>query len=157
VEDFRGGGSDDIGDVSWAVPTVTLRYPSNIPGLPGHNWSNGIAMATPLAHEGATAGAKVLAMTMLDFLLTPALVDSAWSYYRNVQTKTVQYRPLLRPEDRPATWMNADVMARFRPEMQRYYFDPARFPNYLAQLGITYPTIPAAGAPCPPPPAAQRP
>jgi aminobenzoyl-glutamate utilization protein B len=30
-----GGGSDDIGDVSWALPTITLRYPSNIPGLPG--------------------------------------------------------------------------------------------------------------------------
>ncbi len=55
-EDNRGGGSDDIGDVSWAVPTVTLRYPSNIPNLPGHNWVNGIAMATPLAHKGATAG-----------------------------------------------------------------------------------------------------
>jgi len=48
-EDNRGGGSDDIGDVSWAVPTVTLRYPSNIPNLPGHNWVNGIAMATPIA------------------------------------------------------------------------------------------------------------
>src|SRR3954462_15071653 len=33
VEDNRGGGSDDIGDISWNVPTVTLRYPSNIPGL----------------------------------------------------------------------------------------------------------------------------
>jgi aminobenzoyl-glutamate utilization protein B len=28
-----GGGSDDIGDVSWNVPTVTLRFPSNIPGI----------------------------------------------------------------------------------------------------------------------------
>ena len=68
VRDNRGGGSDDIGDVSWNVPTVTLRYPSNIPGLPGHNWANAIAMATPIAHKGATAGAKVQAMTMLDLL-----------------------------------------------------------------------------------------
>ena len=56
-----GGGSDDIGDVSWNVPTVTLRFPSNIPGLPGHNWANAIAMATPIAHKGAIAGAKVQA------------------------------------------------------------------------------------------------
>ena len=34
-EDKRGGGSDDIGDVSWNVPTVTLRYPVEHPGLPG--------------------------------------------------------------------------------------------------------------------------
>ena len=67
-EDKRGGGSDDIGDVSWTVPTVTLGYPSNIPGLPGHNWANAIAMATPIAHKGVVAGAKVQAMTMLDLL-----------------------------------------------------------------------------------------
>ena len=69
-----GGGSDDIGDVSWNVPTVTLRYPANIPGGPGHNWANGIAMATPIAHKGVVAGAKVQAMTMLDILLHPELV-----------------------------------------------------------------------------------
>src|SRR5437867_8362133 len=34
----QGGASDDIGDISWSVPTVTLRYPSNIPGLPGPHW-----------------------------------------------------------------------------------------------------------------------
>ena len=33
-----GGGSDDIGDVAWSGPTITLRFPSNIPGTPGHNW-----------------------------------------------------------------------------------------------------------------------
>jgi aminobenzoyl-glutamate utilization protein B len=155
-EQRRGGGSDDIGDISWAVPTVTLRYPSNIPALPGHNWSNGIAMATPIAHKGAVAGAKVQAMTMLDFLLQPALVDSAWSYFRNVQTKTVQYRPLMRPEDRPAVEMNADVMARFRPAMRRWYYDPARYRTYLEQLGVTYPTLRRPDGSCPAPPAAQR-
>src|SRR6185369_16523213 len=45
LEDNTGGGSDDIGDISWNMPTVTLRYPSNIPGLPGHNWSSAIASA----------------------------------------------------------------------------------------------------------------
>ena len=35
LEDNNGGGSDDIGDISWNMPTVTLSYPSNIPGLPG--------------------------------------------------------------------------------------------------------------------------
>ena len=70
AENLRmGGGSDDIGDVSWNVPTVTLRFPSNIPGPPGHNWANAISMATPIAHKGAVAGAKVQALTMLDILL----------------------------------------------------------------------------------------
>src|SRR5208283_413926 len=86
-----GGGSDDIGDISWNVPTVTLRYPSNIPGGPGHNWANAISMATPIAHKGVIAGAKVQAMTMLDLLLHPELADQAKNYFRE-QTKDVKYQ-----------------------------------------------------------------
>ena len=56
--------------MSWVVPTITLNYPSNIPGLPGHHWANAISMATPIAHKGVVAGAKVQAMTMLDILLS---------------------------------------------------------------------------------------
>ncbi|HEY6508054.1 MAG TPA: amidohydrolase, partial [Vicinamibacterales bacterium] len=89
-EDKRGAGSDDIGDVSWTVPTVILRYPANIPGLPGHNWSSAVASATPIAHKGVVAGAKVQAMTVLDLLTTPALVAQAWSYFNDVQTKDVK-------------------------------------------------------------------
>ena len=72
-----GTGSDDIGDVTWTVPSVTLYYPANIPGTPGHNWADGIAMATPIAHKGVIAGAKVQAMTLLDLLLHPTLVPEA--------------------------------------------------------------------------------
>src|SRR4030095_12481219 len=81
-----GGGSDDIGDISWNMPTVTLRYPSNIAGLPGHHWANAVAMATPIAHKGVTAGAKVQAMTILDLLNSPEKVQEAWKYFREVQT-----------------------------------------------------------------------
>ena len=143
-----GGGSDDIGDVSWNVPNVTLRFPSNIPELPGHHWSNAIAMATPIAHKGATAGAKVMAMTMLDLLLRPELVDSAWAYFRNVQTKDMQYEPLLRPEDKPPTELNAEILEDYRPAMRKYYYDPKRYKTYLEQLGITYPTLRSADSTC---------
>ena len=105
-----GGPSDDIGDISWNVPTVTLMYPANIPGGPGHNWANGIAMATPIAHKGVVAGAKVQAMTMLDLLLHPELVSAAWDYFRNVQTKDVKYQSFLRPDDKPAIWVNQKIM-----------------------------------------------
>jgi len=136
-----GGGSDDIGDVSWNVPTVTLRYPSNIPGGPGHNWANGIAMATPIAHKGVVAGAKVQAMTALDILLHPELVKSAWDYFNNVQNKDMKYTSFLRPDDKPAIWLNAKTMEKYRDEMKKYYYDPAKYDNYLDQLGIKYPTV----------------
>src|SRR3977135_15736 len=103
-----GGGSDDVGDISWNVPMVYLRYPANIPNLPGHSWENGIAMATPIAHKGSTAGAQVQAMRALDFLLSPELIKQAWAYFRDVQTKDVKYTPLMNPSDQPAIELNKD-------------------------------------------------
>lgn len=140
-EDLRGGGSDDIGDVSWNVPTVTLRYPSNIPGLPGHSWWNAIAMATPIAHKGVVAGAKVQAMTVLDLMTKPTVITQAWDYFRNVQTKDIKYFPLMRAEDQPATWLNKAIMDKYRAEMRKYYYDPTKYKTYLDQLGVKYPTV----------------
>ncbi len=138
-EDNRGGGSDDIGDVSWSVPTVTLRYPGNIPGTSAHNWSAAIAEATPVAHKGATAGAKVEAMTVMDLLLKPELVQQSWDYFRNTQGKLAVYTPFPGDNDKPATWLNERLMQELRPEMRKFYYDPARFKTYLDQLGIGYP------------------
>jgi aminobenzoyl-glutamate utilization protein B len=135
-----GGGSDDIGDVSWVVPTITLRYPSNIPAGPGHNWADAIAMATPIAHKGIVAGAKVQAMTILDLLVNPAIVKSAWDYFRTVQTKDVKYKSFLRPDDKPAVWLNEKIMQQYREKMKPLYYDP-KYASYLDQLGIQYPTV----------------
>jgi aminobenzoyl-glutamate utilization protein B len=135
-----GGGSDDIGDVSWVVPTVTLRYPANIPGTPGHSWMDAIAMATPIAHKGSTAGAKVMAATLLDILMKPELVTEAKRYFTE-QTKDVKYTPLIRPQDRPATELNVDIMARYREQMKQFYYDPSKHRTYLEQLGVTYPMV----------------
>ncbi len=141
LEEPKSGGSDDIGDVSWIVPTITIRYPSNIPGLPGHHWSNAIAMATPIAHKGVVAGAKVVAMTMLDLLTKPKLRQAAWDYFNTVQTKDQKYVPMLSAEDKPALEINADIMAEYAPKLREYYYDPSRYPTYLDQLGIEFPML----------------
>jgi len=141
LEQYAGGGSDDIGDVSWNMPTVTMRYPANMPGGPGHNWANAIAMATPVAHKGALAGAKVQALTLLDLFLDGETVDAAWTYFNDVQTTETTYTPFITPDDHPAIWLNEDIMARWRERMRPYYYDPSRFDSYLEQLGIEYPTV----------------
>lgn len=137
----RSGGSDDIGDVSWVLPTVTMRFPSNIPGLPGHHWANAIAMATPIAHKGVTAGAKAEAMTILDFLLNPELVDEAWDYFKNVQTKEEEYKPMISADDEAPIYLNKQIMDLYRPMMEKYYYDETKYDSYLEQLGVTYPTL----------------
>src|SRR6187402_11945 len=140
-ESFTGGPSDDIGDVSWNLPTVTLRYPANIPNLPGHNWANSIAMATPIAHKGVVAGAKAQAMTLLDLLNKPELLASAWDYFNRVQSKNQKYVPFIRPEDKPHTELNKAIMDKYETELQKYYYDADKYPSYLDQLGIKYPTL----------------
>ena len=135
----ESGGSDDIGDISWIMPTITLRYPANIPDLPGHHWSNAISMATPVAHKGVVAGSKVMAMTLLDLMTQPQLLVSAKAYFKDVQTKDQAYVPMLSATDRPQIQINAETMARFRPEMRKYYYDSKKYPTYLDQLGIKWP------------------
>lgn len=136
-----GGGSDDIADISWSLPTVVLRYPSNIPSLPGHHWSNAISMATPIAHKGIIAGAKTEAMTLVDLFLNPELIAASWDYYKNEQTKEIQYTPLVGPKDFPATYLNKEIMEKFKPQLKQYYYNPVKYKTYLDQLGITYPTL----------------
>ncbi|KAB7645618.1 amidohydrolase [Polymorphobacter fuscus] len=133
-----GGGSDDIGDIMWTVPTITIRYPSNIPNAIGHNVQSAIAMATPIAHKGVVVGAKAVAMTVLDLMMTPKLVADAKTYFKDVQLKTDKYDPVLAKGDSPAIWLNADAMTRMRPQMEKFYYDPAKHDTYLDQLGIDY-------------------
>ncbi|ALL13676.1 amidohydrolase [Caulobacter henricii] len=135
----ESGGSDDIGDISWIMPTITINYPSNIPELPGHHWANAISMATPIAHKGVAAGSKVVAMTALDLLTQPKLLAAANSYFKDVQTKDQKYVPMLAATDRPQTQINAGIMATYRPAMSKFYYDPSKYGTYLEQLGVEWP------------------
>jgi aminobenzoyl-glutamate utilization protein B len=140
-----GGPSDDIGDITWNVPTVSLSYPANFQAGPGHHWANAIPMATPIAHKGVNAGARVQALTALDLVLRPDLVSQARDYFENVQLKQRKYASFLRPQDQPAIWLNKTTMDRYRPAMRKYYFDPAKYKTYMdqmkAEFGIVYPTL----------------
>ncbi len=140
-----GGGSDDIAEVSWNLPTIRLRYPGNIPGMTGHHWSSGIAMATPIAHRGANYGSRVIAMTAIELVNEPALVEEAWTYFREVTTKDFQWASLIPAGIEPPIFINAEKMARFRPLLEELRYDPTRFDTYLEQLGITYPTVRTEG------------
>ncbi len=136
-----GGGSDDIADISWTIPTIVLHYPANIPGLKGHHWGDAIAMATPIAHKGCLAGAKATAMTLIDMFTTPGIIADAKKYFIEVQTKDTHYIPFITDKDPAPTYLNKEKMDQFRPEMKKYYYDPSKYKTYLEQLGIKYPTL----------------
>nr|AIW63125.1 amidohydrolase [uncultured bacterium] len=140
AEGARGAGSDDIAEVAWNLPTVNLSYPANIPGMIGHHWSSGIAVATPIAHKGASAGAKAHAMTALDLLLNPQILKDAQAYFAE-QTKDIKWKPLIPEGTTAPVELNRDKMERFGPELKKLRYDPSKYKTYLEQLGIQYPTV----------------
>lgn len=139
-EAFSGGGSDDIAEVSWNLPTVVLRFPGNIPGMIGHHWSSGMAMATPIAHKASTAGAKAHALTAIDLLTNPGLVEAAKAYFAE-QTKDTKWQSLIPLDAKPPITINQEKMTRFRPELEKLRYDPTKYATYMEQLGIKYPTV----------------
>lgn len=78
---------------------------------------------------------------MLDLYLKPTIITQSWDFFRSVQTAETKYTPFIRPGDKPAIWLNRDIMAKYKPELQKYYFDPTKYKTLLEQLGIQYPTV----------------
>jgi aminobenzoyl-glutamate utilization protein B len=137
----EGGYSDNIGDVSWAIPTAVLGYPANIPHINVHTKEAAIAMATPIAHKGVVSGAKALALSILDLFEAPELVAQAKNYFTNVQHKQIKFLPFISDTDQPAITINQELMDQYRPLLKRFYYDDTKYGTYLEQLGITYPVL----------------
>jgi aminobenzoyl-glutamate utilization protein B len=74
-------------------------------------------------------------------LLKPEILKNAWVYYNDVQTKDLQYTPLVGEKDQPAVYLNKKIMTEYAPKLKPFYYNPAKYKTYLEQLGITYPTL----------------
>jgi aminobenzoyl-glutamate utilization protein B len=70
-------GSTDVGDVSWAVPTVQARGATYAIGTPGHSWQLTAQGKAPAAHKGLVHVAKVMAGTALDAIRDEVLLARA--------------------------------------------------------------------------------
>ena len=72
-----GEGSTDVGDVSWATPTVQARVATCAIGTPFHTWQTVAQGATPFAHKGMVHAAKIMAATAIDIISRPDLLAAA--------------------------------------------------------------------------------
>jgi aminobenzoyl-glutamate utilization protein B len=89
-----GGGSTDVGDVSYAVPTVGLRTATWAPGTPGHSWQATACGGTELGTRGMALAAKVMAKTGVDLFTNAELLIKAKEEHRETVGK-YQYQALL--------------------------------------------------------------
>jgi serine/threonine protein kinase len=139
---FPGESTTEILAMVLKVDTRRNAHVSfRLAGGPGHNWANGVSMATPIAHKGAVAGAKSAGDDNARHSVHSELVQKARDYYNNMQTKDIKSKSFLRADDKPAIWLNQKTIDGFRPRMKALYYDPPKFGSYLEQLGIRYPTL----------------
>ena len=87
-------GSTDVGDVSWAVPTVQARGATYAIGTPGHSWQLTAQGKTPAAHKGMLHVAKVMAGTAADVLSDAALLAEAKAEHARRLRATPYVSPL---------------------------------------------------------------
>ena len=82
-------------------------------------------MATPIAHKGTIAGAKAQAMTALDLLLKPELLQAAKQYFAE-QTKDTKWVSLVPDGVQPPIELNRDKMEKVMPELRKLRYDPSQ-------------------------------
>jgi aminobenzoyl-glutamate utilization protein B len=71
------GGSTDVGDVSWVVPTVQCNTAVAAVGTPAHSWQMTSQGKLPAAHKGMLHAAKVMGATAARMLADPGLLTAA--------------------------------------------------------------------------------
>lgn len=98
VDFTAGGGSTDVGDVSYTIPTVGLSTATWVPGTPAHSWQAVSCGTTEIAAKGMINAAKVMAMTAIDFYNSPATIQKAKEEFLK-QKGDYKYQALL--GDRP--------------------------------------------------------
>lgn len=92
-----GEGSTDVGDVSWAVPTVQARVATCAIGTPFHTWQTVAQGKAPAAHKGMIYAAKVMAATARRLIEDPALVKAAQAAHQEHLEETPYVCPI--PDD----------------------------------------------------------
>ena len=93
-DEDAGGGSTDVGDVSYTVPTVGLQAATWVPGTPAHSWQATACGGTDIGAKGMMVAAKTMALTAIDLFTDPTLVAAAKEEFKK-DKGDYQYKALL--------------------------------------------------------------
>ena len=100
---FGGGGSSDVGDVSWVVPTGQVYTSCYAAGTAMHSWQATAQGKSSIAHKGMLAAAKVMACVGAELLMDPAKVEKAKADWKEELNGEAYPNPL--PADaKPEIW-----------------------------------------------------
>ena len=85
------GGSTDVGDVSWVVPTLHLSVATAPADIPWHAWTSVAASGTSIGHKGMERAAKVMAATAVDLMTDPKALAAVQADFKK-KTEGVTYK-----------------------------------------------------------------
>jgi aminobenzoyl-glutamate utilization protein B len=91
------GGSTDVGDISWQVPTMGILMPSVPEGIAMHSWMATSSHGTGIGVKAAVGAAKVLALTGIDLLVDRDLLEAAKSDFKE-RTEGFEYKSPIDPK-----------------------------------------------------------
>ena len=100
-EKSLGYGSTDVGDVSWATPTVGVRTATWVPGTPAHSWQSAAASGMSIGFKGTQAAAKAMALAAVELYTNPALRQAAKAEFDASRGPNYRYVSLLGDRDPP--------------------------------------------------------
>ncbi len=95
AEKGGAGGSSDVGDVSWTVPTVGLRIATWIPGTPAHSWQAVAAGGMSIGRKGMIIAAKTIALTATQLFENPETLKKAGEEFEKLRGKDFKYSALV--------------------------------------------------------------
>ena len=96
-----GYGSTDVGDVSYAVPTVGLRAATWVPGTAAHSWQAVAASGMSIGYKGAQVAAKTLTLAAIELYENPKLRQAARAEFDAARGEDYEYTSLLGDRDPP--------------------------------------------------------
>jgi aminobenzoyl-glutamate utilization protein B len=89
------GGSTDVSDISWVVPTAGLGTATWVPGTAAHSWQAVAAGGTTIGSKGMIVAAKTLAGAMIDVFSNPKIVEDSWTELKKRRGDDFKYEPLI--------------------------------------------------------------
>jgi aminobenzoyl-glutamate utilization protein B len=91
----EAGGSTDVADVSWVVPTAGLRTATWVPGTAAHSWQAIAAGGTSIGVKGMLVAARTLTATAIDLFTNPETIGAATTEYRKLVGPNFVYTSLV--------------------------------------------------------------
>jgi aminobenzoyl-glutamate utilization protein B len=111
-------GTTDNADVSWQAPMAELSTTTVPFGIPGHSWQSAASHGSSIGHKGLLVAAKALALTAIDLIMRPEVLETAKKEYEK-RKGDVKYAPAIPQGVEPTLYMHKKYQDEYRRALKK--------------------------------------